>query len=64
MTIQDILAKRLEEGNTDTAARWLASALESLGAAEDLSRQLPPQARCVGPGPWLQSLEEYYRSDE
>ena len=36
MTIQDLLAKRLEEGNTDTAAQWLASALESLEAAEEI----------------------------
>lgn len=78
MSVHEILANLSEGIDTDSQgsgpsierqaaraarARWLSEVLTPLDSVEELGRFLPPQARYVGPGPWIEALEAYNRSE-
>ena len=48
------------EGWNAAVAR-LVSAASAPGSFDELADQLPPKARYVGPGPWLDAIRDSYR---
>lgn len=63
-TVQEVGRDRggeADQGARRDAASWLTEVLKPMETAEEIGRNLPLKARCVGPGPWIEALEEYYR---